>query len=72
MSYLQDDNALLEIKHKELNDTVQSLLQSREQFVNAYQVFVDRLSFLITLSFALKFAIYCMKEYAINCRLTLE
>ncbi|KAL2904264.1 Tyrosine-protein phosphatase non-receptor type 23 [Bienertia sinuspersici] len=37
VSYLQNDNSLLEIKQKELNATVQSLLQSREQFVNAYQ-----------------------------------
>ncbi|XP_057542338.1 uncharacterized protein LOC130820823 isoform X2 [Amaranthus tricolor] len=37
VSYLQNDNALLEIKQKDLNATVQNLLQSREQFVNAYQ-----------------------------------
>lgn len=37
VSYLQNDNALLESKQKELNATIQSLLQSREQFVNAYQ-----------------------------------
>ncbi|XP_056682379.1 uncharacterized protein [Spinacia oleracea] len=37
VSYLQNDNALLESKQKGLNDTIQSLLQSREQFVNAYQ-----------------------------------
>lgn len=35
---LQDDNALLENKQKELKGTIQSLLQSRESFVNAYEV----------------------------------
>ncbi|XP_059447555.1 golgin IMH1 isoform X1 [Corylus avellana] len=34
---LQDDNALLEHKQKELKETIQSLLQSRESFVNAYE-----------------------------------
>ncbi|KMT07179.1 hypothetical protein BVRB_6g155040 isoform A [Beta vulgaris subsp. vulgaris] len=37
VSYLQNDNALLESKQQELNATIQSLLQSKEQFVNAYQ-----------------------------------
>uniref|UniRef100_A0A803MB33 Uncharacterized protein n=1 Tax=Chenopodium quinoa TaxID=63459 RepID=A0A803MB33_CHEQI len=37
VSYLQNDHALLESKQKELNGTIQSLLQSREQFVTAYQ-----------------------------------
>ncbi|KAL6350492.1 hypothetical protein AAG906_019139 [Vitis piasezkii] len=33
MSYLQNDNALLENKQRELNGTIQNLLQSRENFV---------------------------------------
>ncbi|XP_074309792.1 uncharacterized protein LOC141644220 isoform X2 [Silene latifolia] len=37
VSYLQNDNTLLENKQKELNNTIQALLQSKEQFVNAYQ-----------------------------------
>ncbi|XVF02321.1 hypothetical protein REPUB_Repub04eG0165600 [Reevesia pubescens] len=37
VSYLQNDNALLENKQKELQGTIQSLLQSRDSFVNAYQ-----------------------------------
>ncbi|KAK9750867.1 hypothetical protein RND81_02G228000 [Saponaria officinalis] len=37
VSYLQNDNALLENKQKELNGTIQALLQSKEQFVTAYQ-----------------------------------
>jgi hypothetical protein len=35
---LQEENALLEHKQKELKETIQSLLQSRESFVNAYEV----------------------------------
>ena len=38
MNCLQEDNALLEHKQKELKETIQSLLQSRESFVNAYEV----------------------------------
>ena len=38
MSYLQNDNALLENKQKELKGTIQCLLQSKESFVNAYEV----------------------------------
>ncbi|KAG8663264.1 golgin subfamily A member 4 isoform X2 [Manihot esculenta] len=37
MSYLQDDNALLENRLKEMQGTIQSLLQSRESFVHAYE-----------------------------------
>ncbi|KAM3706579.1 hypothetical protein ACJW31_03G160600 [Castanea mollissima] len=37
VSYLQNDNALLENKQKELKGTIQSLLQSKESFVNAYE-----------------------------------
>ncbi|XVE84947.1 hypothetical protein DITRI_Ditri17bG0052500 [Diplodiscus trichospermus] len=37
VSYLQNDNALLENKQKELQGTIQSLLQSRDGFINAYQ-----------------------------------
>ncbi|KAG6650949.1 hypothetical protein CIPAW_06G078500 [Carya illinoinensis] len=37
VSYLQNDNTLLENKQKELNGTIQSLLQSREVFINAYE-----------------------------------
>ncbi|KAJ4851216.1 hypothetical protein Tsubulata_032768 [Turnera subulata] len=37
VNYLQNDNALLENKQKELKGTIQSLLQSRETFVDAYQ-----------------------------------
>ncbi|KAK6252624.1 hypothetical protein QUC31_014344 [Theobroma cacao] len=37
VSYLHNDNALLENKQKELQGTIQSLLQSRDSFVNAYQ-----------------------------------
>ncbi|KAJ7943553.1 golgin IMH1 isoform X1 [Quillaja saponaria] len=37
VSYLQNDNTLLENKQKELNGTVHNLLQSRESFVNAYE-----------------------------------
>lgn len=38
MSYLQNDNALLESRQKELQGTIQNLLQSRENFINAYEV----------------------------------
>uniref|UniRef100_A0A7N2LC13 Uncharacterized protein n=1 Tax=Quercus lobata TaxID=97700 RepID=A0A7N2LC13_QUELO len=37
VSYLQNDNALLENKQKELKGTIQCLLQSKESFVNAYE-----------------------------------
>ncbi|KAJ6351608.1 hypothetical protein OIU78_007507 [Salix suchowensis] len=37
VSYLQNDNALLEDKNKDLKGTIQSLLQSKESFVNSYQ-----------------------------------
>ncbi|PRQ41271.1 hypothetical protein RchiOBHm_Chr4g0445111 [Rosa chinensis] len=37
VSYLQDDNSLLENKQKELKATIHSLLQSKETFVNAYE-----------------------------------
>ncbi|XP_065637428.1 uncharacterized protein LOC112012079 [Quercus suber] len=37
VSYLQNDNAFLENKQKELKGTIQSLLQSKESFVNAYE-----------------------------------
>ncbi|OMO57247.1 hypothetical protein CCACVL1_25882 [Corchorus capsularis] len=37
VNYLQNDNVLLENKQKELQGTIQSLLQSKESFVNAYQ-----------------------------------
>ncbi len=38
VNYLQNDNALLENKQKELKGTIQILLQSKESFVNAYEV----------------------------------
>lgn len=38
VNYLQNDNALLENKQKELKGTIQSLVQSRESFINAYEV----------------------------------
>ncbi|XP_037491997.1 coiled-coil domain-containing protein 186 isoform X2 [Jatropha curcas] len=37
VNYLQNDNALLENRQKELQGTIQTLLQSRENFVNAYE-----------------------------------
>ncbi|XP_028754319.1 uncharacterized protein LOC114713810 [Neltuma alba] len=37
VNYLQNDNALLEIQQKELKDTIQSLLLSRENFMHAYE-----------------------------------
>ncbi|XVF84836.1 hypothetical protein PTKIN_Ptkin17bG0071700 [Pterospermum kingtungense] len=37
VSYLQNDNALLENKQKELQGTIHGLLQSRDSFINAYQ-----------------------------------
>ncbi|KAK3223154.1 hypothetical protein Dsin_010179 [Dipteronia sinensis] len=37
VSYLQNDNALLENKQKELKETIHRLLQARENFVNAYE-----------------------------------
>ncbi|GMY26116.1 leucine zipper protein 1 isoform X1 [Fagus crenata] len=37
VNYLQNDNALLENKQKELKGTIQILLQSKESFVNAYE-----------------------------------
>ncbi|MBA0692717.1 hypothetical protein Goari_010254, partial [Gossypium aridum] len=37
VSYLQNDNALLENKQKEFQGIIQSLLQSRDSFINAYQ-----------------------------------
>ncbi|KAK8579466.1 hypothetical protein V6N12_069791 [Hibiscus sabdariffa] len=37
VGYLQNDNALLENKQKELQGTIQSLLQSRDSFISAYQ-----------------------------------
>lgn len=40
MIYLENDNVLLENKQKELKGTLNNLLQSRENFVNAYEVIV--------------------------------
>lgn len=40
VNYLQNDNVLLENKQKELKGTLNSLLQSRENFVHAYEVIV--------------------------------
>ncbi|PON38874.1 RUN/FYVE domain protein [Trema orientale] len=37
VNYLQNDNGLLENKQKELKETIQSLIQSKECFVNAYE-----------------------------------
>nr|XP_011463414.1 PREDICTED: sarcolemmal membrane-associated protein isoform X2 [Fragaria vesca subsp. vesca] len=37
VSYLQNDNSLLENKQKELKATIHSLLQTKETFVNAYE-----------------------------------
>ncbi|GLT86351.1 hypothetical protein SLE2022_044960 [Rubroshorea leprosula] len=36
-SYLQNDNALLENKQKEMKGTINGLLQSRDDLINAYQ-----------------------------------
>ncbi|GKV22763.1 hypothetical protein SLEP1_g32593 [Rubroshorea leprosula] len=36
-SYLQNDNALLENKQKEMKGTTNGLLQSRDDLINAYQ-----------------------------------
>ena len=38
VNYLHNDNAILESKHKELKGTLNSVLQSRENFVHAYEV----------------------------------
>ncbi|KAK7307159.1 hypothetical protein VNO77_39980 [Canavalia gladiata] len=40
VNYLENDNVLLENKHKELKGTLNNLLQSREHFVHAYEVIV--------------------------------
>lgn len=40
VNYVQNDNVMLENKVKELKGTVNSLLQSRENFVIAYEVIV--------------------------------
>lgn len=40
VSYLQNDNSLLENKQKELKAMIHSLLQTKETFVNAYEVCV--------------------------------
>ncbi|KAI6686489.1 hypothetical protein NL676_032402 [Syzygium grande] len=37
MNRLRDDNALLENRQKELKATIQNLLQSRDDFINAYR-----------------------------------
>ncbi|KAL5761908.1 hypothetical protein ACOSP7_018172 [Xanthoceras sorbifolium] len=37
VSYLQNDNALLENKQKELKETIHRLLQARENFLNVYE-----------------------------------
>ncbi|XP_050235875.1 uncharacterized protein LOC126685910 isoform X2 [Mercurialis annua] len=37
VDYLQNDNVFLENRQKELQGTIQNLLQSRESFVNAYE-----------------------------------
>ncbi|KAK3443085.1 hypothetical protein EUGRSUZ_B03393 [Eucalyptus grandis] len=37
MNRLRDDNALLESRQKELKATIQKLLQSRDDFINAYR-----------------------------------
>jgi len=38
VNYVQNDNVMLENKQKELKGTLNSLLQSRENFVIAYEV----------------------------------
>ena len=38
VTYLQNDNAMLENKQKELHGTIHNLLQSTENFTHAYQV----------------------------------
>lgn len=38
VSYLQNDNALLENKQKEVKGTINGLLQSRDDLISAYQV----------------------------------
>ncbi|KAF8040564.1 hypothetical protein BT93_B2710 [Corymbia citriodora subsp. variegata] len=37
MNHLRDDNTLLESRQKELKATIQNLLQSRDDFINAYR-----------------------------------
>ncbi|XP_065860923.1 protein GRIP isoform X2 [Euphorbia lathyris] len=37
VSHLQNDNALLESRQRELQETIQNLLQSKENFINAYE-----------------------------------
>lgn len=38
IGHLHDENLLLENKQKELNATIQSLVQSRDDFIHAYEV----------------------------------
>jgi hypothetical protein len=40
VNYVQNDNVMVENKLKELKETLNSLLQSRENFVVAYEVIV--------------------------------
>ncbi|KAI3779264.1 hypothetical protein L2E82_08902 [Cichorium intybus] len=37
VQFLEDENYLLESKHKELKETISSILQAKEGFVKAYQ-----------------------------------
>ncbi|KDP21259.1 hypothetical protein JCGZ_21730 [Jatropha curcas] len=50
VNYLQNDNALLENRQKELQGTIQTLLQSRENFVNAYEALAGLRSKMDTVS----------------------
>ncbi|KAI9168802.1 hypothetical protein LWI28_002142 [Acer negundo] len=42
VSYFQNDNALLENKQKELKETIHRLLQARENFINAYEPYLQK------------------------------
>ncbi|MFS7995037.1 hypothetical protein Hanom_Chr12g01113241 [Helianthus anomalus] len=38
VQFLEDENYLLQSKHKELKETINCILQAKEAFLNAYQV----------------------------------
>ena len=44
VNYLQNENNLLENKQKELKETIQNLIQSKECFMNAYEVCENEVS----------------------------
>ncbi|GLT41590.1 hypothetical protein SLA2020_156420 [Shorea laevis] len=47
VSYLQNENALLENKQKEMKGTINGLLQSRDELINAYQESAYKMKFSI-------------------------